>query len=663
MLRDIRDTPHFRAMQDYYARIYGPGLGSVTYAAEVAIAPGGHVAAFTGTILLRLDGAPRRAVFVVDLETGARRRVTHGPGDAFGAKWSPCGRRLAFLSDRAEAGIFQGYLLEAEGLSDAMPMPGVDGVVEYLDWSPDGRRVLLGVAGEGAELSGMQGSTTTRARASALPSWMPSVQAGFGAQEWRRAWVFDASTGRCEPISAHGRNLWEAAWSGNDRILAVVSPRPDEAAWYTASLVLIDPATGAEQEVHRPRDQLGSPAATPDGRHVAVIEAVCSDRAVVAGDLRVGSPVAGLRRVDACGVDLTHIVWRDNRRLVGIGVRGQETTVVEHDVEQGATRELWTSAEYHGGFWYPAVAPYRDEACVLVSEGYLHPPELAIVAGGGRRVVARFTHADTDSQLAAGLYGDRAEALAWAAPDGLEIQGTLLLPEGRGPFPTIMEVHGGPIWMQRSRWMAGIRAEPQAFVHRGYAVFRPNPRGSGGRGQAYARRVVGDMGGLDTQDLLAGLDELVARGVADADRIGVMGVSYGGYMSSWIVTQDRRFKASIPISPVTDWVSMQWTSNVPHFVRTFLDDAPLKADGLFHARSPVKFVDRVSTPTLLVAGVLDRISPPDQAVEFYRALREYGVESALVLYPEEGHNVRNLPATIDASARYLRWFDRFLRGR
>jgi dipeptidyl aminopeptidase/acylaminoacyl peptidase len=381
----------------------------------------------------------------------------------------------------------------------------------------------------------------------------------------------------------------------------------------------------------------------------------------VAGDVLVGGE-DGLRRIPTEGVDVTHVSWRDGRRLLMIGLRGQQTVVVEHDVEQGSSRELWSSAEVHGGFWYPAVAPFGDAGCVLVAEGYLHAPTLSELRDGSLRPLLRLAHSETDAHLAAGLYGDRVEAVSWEGPDGLEIQGTLILPSGEGPFPTIMEVHGGPIWMQRSRWMGAVRAEPQAFVHRGFAVFRPNPRGSAGRGQDYARRVVGDMGGKDGLDLLAGLDHLVRTGRADADRLGVMGVSYGGYMSSWLVTQDRRFRASIPISPVTDWISMQWTSNVPHFVSTFLDGAPFKPDGLFHARSPVNFADRVRTPTLLVAGALDRISPPEQAVEFYRALRLCGAETALVVYPQEGHNVRNLPATIDASARYLDWFERYMRG-
>lgn len=663
MLLDPRMSTEFRYAEAYYQTLYEPGFGAVTYASEVTTSPDGRFAAFTGSIIERLDGNVRHVICVVELASGVMRQINHGNGSASSAHWSQCGTRLAFLTDKLEPGVFQPCIVDTATFSHFDQPVEVSGSVEYLAWSPDGRRILLGVAGAGAELSGMQGATTTPMRATDLPAWVPTVYAGPDANEWRCIWVHDLGSGHTSRLSADGTNPWEACWAGPEHVLAVVSDRPDEAAWYIATLRLIRVSDGCERVIHAPVDQLGNPAASPDGRHLAVIEAVCSDRSVVAGDLLVGTADRGLQRVPSLDVDVTHFAWRDNRRVVAIGVRGFDTVVIEYDVEASTTRELWLSADIHCGFWYPALAVLGEDSCIFVAEAYLHPPEIVIVRDGALRRVLSCAHADTSRQLAAGLYGDRTELVTWQAPDGLEVQGTLLLPSGSGPFPTIMEVHGGPIWAQRSRWMAGIRAEPQAFVHRGYAVFRPNPRGSGGRGQSYARKVVGDMGGLDTHDLLSGIDELVRRGYANPDQLAVTGVSYGGFMSSWIVTQDARFKASIPISPVTNWVSMQWTTNVPHFVRQFLDNDPMNANGLYHRRSPVNFADRVTTPTLVVAGELDRISPPGQAIEYYRALRQQGVDTELVLYPLEGHNVRNMPATIDASARYIHWLDRHVLGR
>ena len=201
------------------------------------------------------------------------------------------------------------------------------------------------------------------------------------------------------------------------------------------------------------------------------------------------------------------------------------------------------------------------------------------------------------------------------------------------------------------------------LVSRGYAVFFPNPRGSTGRGQSFAEMVYGDMGGGEAADLLAGLDALLERGVADPKRLGVMGGSYGGFMTAWLVTQTDRFAAAVAISPVTDWFSQHVTSNIGYWDRLILRDDPANPGGEYFRRSPVAFADRVKTPTLLTAGEDDRCTPPGQAREFHQALLEHGVESELAIYPGEGHWVRKLPALIDWLTRLTGWFERFMPAR
>ncbi len=223
-----------------------------------------------------------------------------------------------------------------------------------------------------------------------------------------------------------------------------------------------------------------------------------------------------------------------------------------------------------------------------------------------------------------------------------------------------MYVHGGPVWAYQNVFP---RALIPLLVSRGYAVFQPNPRGSGGRGRKFAEMVVGDMGGADALDILAGIDALVSGGIADPDRIGVTGGSYGGFMSCWLPTRDRRFKAAVAISPVTDWYSQHFNSNIGFWDSDFLRDRPEALGGEYHARSPVLGAADVVTPTLLTAGLRDRCTPPGQAIEFYRALRWNGVDTELALYPEEGHGVRNFPAFIDQTTRLVAWFERFMPAR
>ena len=249
--------------------------------------------------------------------------------------------------------------------------------------------------------------------------------------------------------------------------------------------------------------------------------------------------------------------------------------------------------------------------------------------------------------------------VTWAAPDGLEIQGFLVTPHGSGPHPLIVDVHGGPVSSCRNRWMGQARL----LAGRGYAILFPNPRGSTGRGQAFARMVYGDPGGAETGDTLSGIDALVERGIADPERIGVTGGSHGGFMTAWLITQSDRFAAAVAISPVTDWYSQHHTSNIGRFDRLFLQDDPHSPGGKYFERSPVMFAGKVRTPTLQTAGSVDRCTPPTQAQEFHQALLEHGVESVLVTYPQEGHGVGQFPAIIDQTTRIVDWFERHMPAR
>jgi dipeptidyl aminopeptidase/acylaminoacyl peptidase len=288
-------------------------------------------------------------------------------------------------------------------------------------------------------------------------------------------------------------------------------------------------------------------------------------------------------------------------------------------------------------------------------DGYTHPPELTAVRDGEARTITSLAHEGTEYLR---RLGGTVEEISWRARDGLEIEGLLVRPDGPSPYPLVVHVHGGPVFAYRQNWTYLRLA--RFLAARGYASLFPNPRGSSGRGQAFVRGVFGDMGGEDTHDILCGVDAMIERGIADPQRIGVTGGSYGGFMSSWIVTQTDRFAAAVAVAPVTDWYGEHWLCNIPEFVSIFLRDEPTNATGRYFQRSPVMFARNVTTPTLSIAGELDRCTPPTQAAEFHHALRANGVESALVIYPKEGHGVRQLPAQIDYTTRVIEWFLRHM---
>jgi dipeptidyl aminopeptidase/acylaminoacyl peptidase len=526
-------------------------------------------------------------------------------------------------------------------------------VIEAIHWSPDAQHVLLVVAGFGADATGCQGGATVyRGQNVELPAWVPVVDTGDAANLWRRLYLYHVGSDRVRLLDTPGVNCWEAAWLGNKQIAVVSSTSHSEGSWYRSAIRCIALDGAPPRVLYEPADQIGVPSGSPSGRTLALLEAVCSDRLIVAGNLLLIDAGQGTtQRVNTGSVDVTHVAWRDERHLMFVGHRGLETVVGELDRESGLVTEQWASLERTFGGWYPTVCPLPGGGCVAVGEGYDIAAEVAIIQPGRYQVVASLdarTGRDNKPQI-------KVTPVYWRARDGLEMQGWVVRPQIEGPLPLVMDIHGGPIWACRNRWQGRLRGA-HVLARHGIASFYPNPRGSSGRGLEFARLVVGDMGGEDTYDYLSGIDALVEQGSADPHRLGVTGISYGGFMSAWLITQDPRFVAAAPISCVADWYSQHRTSQSPYFDELFLRGSALEPNGKFFERSPVMHVRKTRTPTLQLTGALDQNTPPTQALEFHRSLLEQGVQSVLLTYPTAGHGIRGYPEVIDATTRYVGWF-------
>ncbi len=662
MRKDLRESPEYAAVAEHVRRLHEPAFGRPHHVTDLVMTTDASRIVVTGSVYDELDGLPRTALF--EVRDGALSALTSGGGSAKAARLAPNGTTLAFLSDRAKADVFQLYLMDEGQLGEARPAAAVTGTVEYLSWSPDGTRILLGVAGLGAEMADAQGSGTAGSDESGLPSWHPEVEAGPPEDAWRSLWVYTPASDELVLVSPDGLNVWEAAWSGSDQVLAITSDQPTEDAWYSAVLSRLEISTGAVTELLRSEVQLGLPAGTSDGSRAAVVQAVCSDRWIVAGDLILLDLVAGTKcAVDTGGTDVTAVQWIDGTRLGYVGQRHLETVAGIVDAGHGPLpesmtgKELVVSEQSWASWFYPAGAFTADGQIVVIRDDYDLPQQIAIVGTGTDQVLASVAHDGTDYLRSV---AGSATNVSWSAPDGTPIEGVLCTPPGAGPFPLILHVHGGPIGAYQRSWTMRDYAVPLLVSH-GYAVLHPNPRGSSGRGQEFAAAVVGDMGGADTHDYLSGIDAMVERGIADPARIGTMGVSYGGFMSAWLVTQDQRFKAAVAGSPVTEWYSFTFTTNIPGWGLWFLDNANAEDIGnQVHTRSPVMHASKAKTPTLLTAGAKDRCTPAGQAREFYQALIGHGVDSELVIYPEEGHGVSRFPAVTDYLTRLVSWFERYM---
>jgi dipeptidyl aminopeptidase/acylaminoacyl peptidase len=257
------------------------------------------------------------------------------------------------------------------------------------------------------------------------------------------------------------------------------------------------------------------------------------------------------------------------------------------------------------------------------------------------------------------------KVVRWTGPGAVTIEGLLTLPaaylEGTR-YPLLVITHGGPPSAFTQTFIGSPAHYPiAAFAERGYAVLRPNIRGSTGYGKDFRYANYADWGGQDFQDMMSGVDYLIDKGIGDPERLGVMGWSYGGYMTAWTVTQTKRFRAASIGAPITDLASLNGIADMTTFVPDYFHGEAWEKPEPYIQRSPLYQVKGVSTPVLLQHGAADTVCPLPQSKEFYDALVKMGVEVRMTIYPRSGHIVRESKFVLHIMQENLDWFDQHLR--
>ena len=587
------------------------------------------------------------------------RQVSRGPGLDALPRWSPDGQRLAFASDRDHPGLMSVYLL-SPGVGEAVPAGDIAGSVEEISWSGDGQQLLVLAADPGSDRAGAL--TATRISSRDAPAADPAVTRP--GQAWRRLYLVDVAGGGTREVGPDGENIWEFDWDGRGAAVAVVSADPTESSWYDATLACLDLGRRAVTARYRPRQQLAGPRLSPDGRRVAFVEGVASDRAtwpggtpkcaavgpgeLAAADLTAGFEVSWLCWQDAGHADLPP-VGGAALRLRAADLRGRDHPAVVRPGDVSAA-----GAPHR----FPAMRPAHVLASVR--EASNEPPEAA--HPGPRRGPPRLAAGDRFQRRADGP-GPAAVAGAALDRSRRRARPRTARPAARpaGPdLPLMVIVHGGPVSAWTHQWTNF--GHPLLWTAAGYAVLLPNPRGSRGWGPEFAAAILGDMGGGELTDILSGVDSVVAAGIADTGRVGIFGASHGGYLTAWAITQTDRFAAAMPMACVSDWLSFHRTTNIGRFDELFVGADPYDAAGLYFQRSPVMHVRSVRTPTLIIHGALDLCTPVGQAQELYHGIAEAGqAEVELVIYPREGHGLAERAHQHDFWDRARAFFGRHLR--
>ncbi|EYD77479.1 Dipeptidyl aminopeptidases/acylaminoacyl-peptidase [Rubellimicrobium mesophilum DSM 19309] len=584
---------------------------------------------------------------------GTASALTDGPNSDALPKASPHGHDIAFASDRITLGKRDLFLLDGEG--GVRKLGDLPGSVEDIQWTPDGQGLVVLSADRG--LNG--GATTGATRLWWGKDEDPEVTSPRPAL--RRLFHVTLDGGRTTEVGPPDLTVWEFALTPEGAV-AVVSRDASERGWYHPELVRIDFSTRVAQVAHRTAWQLQGLSADTMGRRVAFLEGWSSDRGLVAGEMRVLDLDTGALSVLAADrqSNVTALQWRDDDSLWFTGWRNLGTV---HGVVRLTGEIVWQREDdaILGENPYVArIAVSPDGQAVAAIREAIGEPQEVVLRGAQEQGWHRLS--DLNGEVARG-YPDYPEIrkIGWNGRDGLPLEGFVYIPRrlGSGPHPMVVNIHGGPCMSTKHAFdpYNGL-----ALAAAGYVVFVPNYRGNVGWGQAITRMNLGDPAGAEFDDILAGVERCVALGLADPDRLGITGHSYGGYLSAWAVAATDRFKAAVPVSSICDQLSSHYSCE--HDFHEFINGGSLRLEAhrrIAVERSPLNRLESPTTPTLLIQGREDRCTPVGQAQEFYAALRECGVEAELVVYPREGHFLSETEHRHDALSRQVEWFDRHLR--
>lgn len=560
--------------------------------------------------------------------------------------WSPDQQALAFISADARAGTATLYIASAAG---AAPAAVIKGVASTARWSPDGKRIAL-LATPGARK--LAGAVEAGAR-----------QVGeIGVQEdAQRLALVPANGGEAVMVSPPESYIYEYDWTPDGKGFVVTSAKGNgDNNWWVATLGHVDIASGALRVLAAPRMQMTIPRVAPDGRSVAFIAGLMSDFGSVGGDvftvpLSGGTPHNLTPRFAG---SFNGLAWQ-GRQLIASALVGSEHAVLTIDPLKRATRTLWSGAVGASGSRQGRFVFSADGAVAAsVHEDFARAPR--IVAGRLPQLAAITRDNDGFAPQV------RATSVEWSN-EGFRMQGWLLAPlaiEAGKKYPMVVQVHGGPASAASPRFVSdGEQANPllRDLARKGYYVFLPNPRGSFGQGVAFGSANRRDFGGGDWRDILAGIDAAARVAPVDTGRLGLMGHSYGGFMTMWGVTHSDRFKAAVAGAGIANWISYYGQNGIDQWMIPFFGASAYDDPAVYRAASPIESIKAAKTPTLLYVGERDVETPAVQSMEFWHGLRAMGTPTALVIYDGEGHAIRKPEHQRDQRARTLAWFERYLK--
>ncbi len=640
------------------------------WVSDPRISPDGSRVVYTRGFMDVMQDRRRSNLWLARSDGSGQRPLTSGLGNDHSPRWSPDGKKLLYVSSTEKGSqLFLRYMDSGESfqITHLQQSPG------GLAWSPDGRWIALAMeVPQEAEPLAKMPSKPEGAEWAEPPRVIESMiyradGQGYLRESTRHLFLLPAEGGTPRQLTQGDRDFdGTPSWSADGRFLITSANLEDdhELDPQDSEVYEISIETGAVRPLTDRQGPDFAPVVSPDGSQIAYLGY---------DDREQGHQRTALYIMDRDGSGPRMLTDALDRSVASPRWAGDSQSLVFQYNDQGNGKigrvgldgKVSTLAGDVGGV--SLGRPYSSGSFSLARDGRYafthtrpdHPADLAVGKG---QEVRRLTQVNQDL-LAHKRLGEVEEIRFPSSHDEREIQGWVVRPPDFDPakkYPMIMEIHGGPFANYGDRFSA----ECQLFASAGYVVLYINPRGSTSYGEEFGNLIHHAYPGNDYDDLMSGVDHLLAKGYVDPERLYVTGGSGGGVLTAWIVGKTDRFRAAVSAKPVINWYSFALTSDFYNFFyRYWFPGFPWDHPEQYHDRSPLSLVGNVKTPTMLLTGEADYRTPMSESEQYYQALKLLQVDTALVRIPEASHSITARPSRLIAKvAHILGWFERYGGG-
>jgi len=603
------------------------------------------------------NGPARLELHVVDREGNSRPFVA-GQGSVVAPAWLPDGSGISFLAKRDGDKQLSLYFIPIGGGEARKLFEHETDIADY-DWSPDGKQIAF-TAHDKQPADEKESKDKGFDQQVYEEQWEPG-RVWIAEPAPRDAWAEPAAKPKRFEVDGHASNI---RFSPSGKYLAVgVAPTPSiDDDYMKKNIHVIAADDGKQVGVIENPGKLAEFEWSPDSEQIGLLAGADihdpNPGRLMVASYTGGKPVDILP--DFSGRDITGFAWQDPNSIVFLTDEGTTSGVGRVNLADKKS-EIILPLGTHSLAALDASDDGKQLA--LVADSPEHPQEVFFYTLGGEP--KRLTTSNPwlkDVKLA------KQEIVKFKARDGLELEGLLIRPLNEEPgkrYPLVVVVHGGPEAHNRHGWLTAYSQPGQILAGEGFAVFYPNYRGSTGRGVEFSEKGQGDYAGKEFDDIIDGVDHLVATGLVDKAKVGVTGGSYGGFASAWMATKHTdRFAASVMFVGISDLVSKFGTTDIPNeMYLVHAKKQPWEDWQFFRDRSPITYAQQARTPLLIMHGKDDPRVHPSQSMELYRYLKTLGnVPVRMVLYPGEGHGNRKAAGRMDYSLRLIQWMKHYLAG-